>query len=226
MCQLGPYNANNQRRTSLLDSIIYFIDNNFEEYNDTFNFEKKGITWEFHRTFDVINQDFGGCCSSTCTWLCNELKDNYEDVGILSFIRPNGTGHTLNYILHNEYYYIVDLLPYTNNYPKVIKESGIKSDFLQTNYVTGCCLKTSNLDSFAFFYGRIQATKGFDHLFFQIEERAVPPCSFVKKGNDNYLLYPTRKKIKKLNGFKEKNLKFDFIDIDFDRDEIPNGYFI
>jgi hypothetical protein len=42
MCQLGPYNANNQRRTSLLDSIIYFIDNNFEEYNDTFNLELLG----------------------------------------------------------------------------------------------------------------------------------------------------------------------------------------
>ena len=119
------------------------------------------------------------------------LFDKYQEVGYISFSRPNGSGHVFNYILTEGWYYLYDLCPLTDRYiNNVLIESGKMADFLKAKYVTGALLKCRQLESFALFYKRLQLRGGFDHLFFKHRSPEVGPISAIDKGGITTILMP------------------------------------
>lgn len=123
---------------------------------------------------------------SDAAWLRYLLFEKYQDVGYISFSRPNGSGHVFNYILSDGWYYLYDLCPLTEKYIKnVLVESGKMADFLKAKYVTGALLQCRQLESFALFFKRLQLRGGFDHLFFKHSGAEVGPISTIIKGGDN-----------------------------------------
>ncbi|MGM0125498.1 hypothetical protein IGI37_002897 [Enterococcus sp. AZ194] len=220
---LGKVTTGNNRVT-LLDSLLFFQSINFKEFDDTLYINDSGLNWEFHRTGDIAFLSNSGCCSSTAGWACFELKNKFDEVGMLSLFRPNGTGHVFNYIYHKKKYYVFDFLPFTKNYGAKLIETGEKRSFIKNKYLTSICYETIDLNYFSRFFGRIQASKGFDHLFFQIKSYSSPPCSYI---GDEYkvLIYPENHKIIKLSSYKEENMGFLRVPLKISDEIISSDYF-
>ncbi len=186
--------------------------------------EGSGLNWEFHRKSEIAFSSNSGCCSSTAGWACYDLKNKFDEIGMLSLFRPNGTGHVFNYIHHKKSFYIFDFLPFTKNYSSRFIETGEKKDFIKNQYLTSICYQTADLNYFSRFFGRIQASKGFDHLFFQIKSYSCPPCSYT---GDEYkiLIYPEHHDITKLESYKEEKMSFLRLPLKISARDIPSEYF-
>lgn len=177
--------------STLYDALQLFVTSNFHELLDVVVIAENNIEWEHHKPGYYAILTNCGCCSSDAAWLRYLLFDKYQEVGYISFSRPNGSGHVFNYILTEGWYYLYDLCPLTDRYiNNVLIESGKMADFLKAKYVTGALLKCRQLESFALFYKRLQLRGGFDHLFFKHRSPEVGPISAIDKGGITTILMP------------------------------------
>ena len=177
--------------STLYDALQLFVTSNFHELLDVVVIAENNIEWEHHKPGYYAILTNCGCCSSDAAWLRYLLFDKYQEVGYISFSRPNGSGHVFNYILTEGWYYLYDLCPLTDRYiNNVLIESGKMADFLKAKYVTGALLKCRQLESFALFYKRLQLRGGFDHLFFKHRSPEVGPISAINKGGITTILMP------------------------------------
>jgi hypothetical protein len=151
----------------------------FEEVIDVLRLDYNGVTWEHHKPGCHAVLTNRGCCSSIASWVNYLVGDKYPIRGYFGYTRPDASGHIFNYFFHNDFYYLVDANAMLYNYaPKCCKETGIKKDFLNASYITGCCYKTNDLYSFVKYYSRILKFKGFDFLYYTLPpDEYVPPSS-------------------------------------------------
>jgi hypothetical protein len=137
-----------------------------------------------------------GCCSSVASWLKYYLDDIYDENGYFSFIRPNGSGHVMNYIKTNGWYYVIDLTPYViDEKYKLIYESGNKVDYVKSKNVTGVLMKCKDLVSYALYYERIQAVGGFHFIYFKSVDKDVNSILIRQTNGKIRVVYPEHSKI-------------------------------
>ncbi|MHC1748509.1 MAG: hypothetical protein AB9856_09025 [Cellulosilyticaceae bacterium] len=184
----------------------------FFEVDDPKYIEENGYIWEHHKPgYDAILTNCG-CCATNSSWLNYLIDGKYEEIGLLAYSRPNGTGHVMNCIYHDKWYYIIDLLPHQKKYQQYFcKESGIKRDFFMSKYFTGNLMRCRNLQSYVRFFQRIQMYNGFEHLFFYQKSLNAHPVS--TKENDRYItiIYPQNNKIINLSN-DLKTIKHCFVE--------------
>ena len=197
---------------TLYDAVQLFVACNFHDLLDIVVIEENNIEWEHHKPGYYAILTNCGCCASDAAWLRYLLFEKYQDVGYISFSRPNGSGHVFNYILSDGWYYLYDLCPLTEKYIKnVLVESGKMADFLKAKYVTGALLQCRQLESFALFFTRLQLRGGFDHLFFKHSGAEVGPISTIIKGGITTILMPENAGITPLLMPNTKTIQSKFV---------------
>lgn len=176
---------------NLYEVLQSFLLSNFKYIMDVEYSDFKGVIWEIHKTAEEIVYSNSGCCYAVASWVKYFLDEIYEENGFLSFVRPNGTGHVMNYIRHNGWYYVIDLTPYVlSEKYKMFYESGNKIDYLRSNNVTGILTKCKELKSYALYYDRLQSVGGFNFIYFISKEKNVVPIAIRQTDNKIAVIYP------------------------------------
>lgn len=98
------------------------------------------------------------------------------------------TGHIVNFVIFNSYYYIIDLFAYVNEYIKYVPiEIGTKSDFLKNRLITGTILKCKSLDSFLNYYITYSRINQKKFVFVKTSQEYIPPIACIKGKKVLYL---------------------------------------
>ena len=80
----------------------------FEESNDIIIKEFEQVPWQLHKSGKYAYETNHGCCASSAAWLNYVVGDLYSEKGYFQWIRPDGSGHVINYFYVNDQYYLVD----------------------------------------------------------------------------------------------------------------------
>lgn len=166
---------------NLYEAVQLFIISQFKQSMDIKYISQNGVTWEIHKPGYWAVKTNHGCCSSDAAWLRYILDGKYEEIGYFSFSRPNGSGHVYNYFRIDQWFYLYDLFPLTQqNFNYALKENGEKKKYIKSKYITGILVKCRTLEDYAHYYARIQMTKNFDHMFFCSASYDVSPIAIKK----------------------------------------------
>lgn len=199
---------------NLYEAIQLFQVGSFREELDVVIIKENDYVWEHHKPsiYSVLSNC--GCCSSIASWLNFMIKNKYEQTGYFSLSRPNGSGHVMNYIYHNNWYYLIDLLPMVEQYVDTIcSETGRRIDFMKSKYITGILAKSKSLESYVNFYRRIQLRGGFEHLFFYSNGHEVGPMSNRDNNNKKIICFSRDEQVICLSDTKVlKTLDYEFVD--------------
>jgi hypothetical protein len=151
----------------------------FQDKDDVIKKAFNGNLWEHHKPgYHAVLSNYG-CCSSVASWLNYLINGKYPETGYIGFFRPDVSGHVINYIYKNNWYYIIDISAMENNFiMDCCKETGNRLDLLKAKYITGCCYKTTDVSYFVKFHSRIQKYHNFEFLYYKVPSVPyLPPCS-------------------------------------------------
>lgn len=194
---------------NVYEAVQLFQISQFQDKEDVISIEYNGKKWEHSKPgYHAIFCNYG-CCSSIAAWLNYLIHDKYPETGYLCFIRPDGTGHVMNYIVYNNSYYIIDLTPMT--FDKAVtccKETGAKKDFISSKYITGHCFKTIDLSQFVIYHSRIQKFHNFEFLYYKMPDLPYLPPITIEKMEDDRILMFSSYKLEKLNNIKSIDIQF------------------
>lgn len=132
--------------SSLCEALQLYEIGGFTTLDDCIQTDKNGIIWEHHKPgYDAVltNQ---GCCAAAANWLNYLLDGDYEETGYIATIYRDGRSHIINYILQDNWYYMIDL---TNYLAGAGQRSTDLEDSYSTNFILGNILKTSSPDLYA-----------------------------------------------------------------------------
>jgi len=194
---------------TLLDAVNLFRLSNFEEYNDVIMLqEENGIIWEHHKPgyYSVLSN--GGCCSSSASWLAFLLEDKYEEIGYLCYVRSNQSGHCINYIYHEGWYYFIDMSLQVEKYrSKIAKETGKIKDYLISRPFANAFMKAPTIRAYVEYLSKYYKVQNRSFLFSRSKGTIVPPISLQCNGEKLQVLYPMTYGIEIIEQNKEK---FDY----------------
>lgn len=166
---------------TLYEAVLLYLLSGFHDDLDVVYMDDGRYNWEHHKPGYYAVLTNCGCCASEAAWLRYILDDRYEKMGYFAFSRPNGSGHILNYIFHEGWYYLYDLCTLSDRYvATALNETGDLKDYLKTRFITCALLKCKTLEDYARYFRRLQLRGGFDHLFFSYETSEVPPIASEK----------------------------------------------
>jgi len=177
--------------STLYEAIQQFSCCGFTESSDTIKIQENGILWEHHKPgyYSVLTNT--GCCSSAASWLAYILENRYDEIGMLSFIRPSGGGHVINYIRHDGWIYFVDMMAHTKDYAtKGVPETGQAKDIIKSKIVTSMCVKARSFEEYARFYRRYLQYKGSEYFFTKQALDVCCPISADRRGNMLVIILP------------------------------------
>ncbi len=190
MVRLSPQEKRD-RISTLYEAVQLFLLSRFHQMSDVKLVREGERLWEFHKPgyYAVLTNE--GCCSSDASWLRYLLDGKYEKMGYFSFSRPTGSGHVCNYFVHDGWYYLYDLTPFTDqNVHTALAETGQRRDYLSCKFVSGILIKCKRLEDYAHYFARIQMTRGYDHLFFDNPEQEMPPIAVERNQGVITICYP------------------------------------
>ena len=198
---------------TFLDMILLFIVSNFKTSDDTIKRAYQGLTWEFYKPGYLSVLTNTGCCATCCSWANFFLKKIYSDIGIIGILKPN-SGHAINYIHTNGWYYIFDLQPLLNeNIENLTYQSGLLKDFVKSKYITANFFKSKSLEDFAKFHNRFCSLK-YPHLFYIKEEYCdCPPLSWEEINGKKCCYIPKVKGIKIIQWNISSNLFYSWVNL-------------
>ncbi|MCI8692764.1 MAG: hypothetical protein HFH91_08525 [Lachnospiraceae bacterium] len=155
------------------------------ECNDVVSFSYDRLEWQLHKSGRYAYETNEGCCATSAAWLNYIVEYTYHERGYLHFLRPDGSGHVLNYILLNGKYYIIDMTALTKENAKFAPvETGLKKDYVSSKFYTGICAQANNLMDYVNFHRRFQMTKGYEFSYLSKSPVSAlsPNCSYVENG--------------------------------------------
>ena len=174
---------------NLYEAVQCFQIGNFQSSDDNILISKNSIDLIFHKSGYKAHLTNRGCCSSIANWLNFLISGIYSETGEIIIISENGGGHAINYIKHENNYYIIDLTPYLlSNKNYVTFESGNIIDYRHSKFLTGILIKTSSLEYFTEFFSKFMGKyKNIKFLFFQ----QTTECIFegIKRSPNKLSLY-------------------------------------
>lgn len=133
---------------TLYEALQLYQIGNFCSADDNVRIPENGIDWEYHTPgrSAVINNC--GCCATDSAWLHYLLDGDYDEIGYIATSQRDGSGHVYNYIQDGEWYYIIDLTHYRNDWIATIEENGDMAAYSRSDRVLGNIHRTKNLTSF------------------------------------------------------------------------------
>lgn len=151
---------------------------NFVESSDSTIFGERCIEWQEHISGSLALKMNRGRCASLAGIFTYLLHDKFTTMGTIAIISNSGVGPALNYIIDKGFYYFIDLYTQINsNVINVPLETGVKSDFVRTKYVTGVCLKCTSIHNFTAFFERYNCMKKREFLYLLYDSELCPPMS-------------------------------------------------
>lgn len=124
--------------STLYEALQLYQVGNFTPSDDNVRMFDGGIMWEHHKPGYHAVRTNTGCCATDSNWLRYILDGDYDEVGYIATSQRDGSGHIYNYILHNGWYYIIDLTHYHVSGPLVTAlESGQMNDYYRSDYILG-----------------------------------------------------------------------------------------
>lgn len=173
------------QKLNLYEAIQLFHVVDFRECVDIVSYKDNGIVWQLHKSGKYALETNRGFCASAAAWLNYVIAITYPERGYLHYLRPNGTGHVLNYVMFNCMCYIVDMMALTRlNVSGSPKETGSLRDYRSSRYPTGSCLQTNSLEYFVRFHSRLQKTKGYQFSYFSLPPYSALPPSAIEFVDD------------------------------------------
>jgi len=91
-----------------------------------------------------------GCCATDSNWLHYILSGDYDEVGYLATSQRDGSGHVYNYILHDGWYYFIDLTHYHASGSPINNavEDGDMNSYRATDFILGNIHKTQSVQAY------------------------------------------------------------------------------
>lgn len=134
---------------TLYDVIQYVQAVNFTFANDNRRTTEAGIDWEHHKPGVYAIRTNEGCCATISNLLAYLLAGDYEEIGFLSYSHENGSGHVLNYIVHNGKYYLVDMTCHRNDFLGGRVETGEAHHYFpKNNMIAGYIHEVEHLEDY------------------------------------------------------------------------------
>ena len=168
---------------------LYQMVRHFEESNDIIIKEFEQVPWQLHKSGKYAYETNHGCCASSAAWLNYVVGDLYSEKGYFQWIRPDGSGHVINYFYVNDQYYLVDMSALTEKNAKYSPiETGKKADYVNSKFSSGACIQVKELEDFINYHRKIFLWKGYEFNYLKKKNmNTIPPCySYHEK---NLLIY-------------------------------------
>lgn len=141
------------RIATLYEALQLFQIGQFADANDNQRILENNIHWEHHKPGYHAVRTNEGCCASDTSWLNYLLRGDYEQTGMIAYSQSDGNGHVFNYILHEGYYYIIDLTHYRTDWLSAsAMESGSTADYRASDYIAGNVHKAASLEAYVSYY--------------------------------------------------------------------------
>ena len=135
--------------STLYEALQLYQVGNFAPSDDNVRMFDGGIMWEHHKPGYHAVRTNTGCCATDSNWLRYILDGDYEEVGYIATSQRDGSGHIYNYLLHEGWYYIIDLTHYHASGPLVTAlESGQMNDYYRSDYILGNIHKVKNIQDY------------------------------------------------------------------------------
>lgn len=156
--------------------------NNFKKKLDISFQEQDIFTWEIHRDGQSALQQGYGCCATFSGLFSCFLKEYFEEIYNFCIVSDSGWGHALNIIKYKKYYYFFDLSSQINEHKNYVPiETGRKTDFLKTKFITGGCYKTISIENFINFFLKYLRLSKRHFLFYTTCNTCIPPIAMQQE---------------------------------------------
>lgn len=195
---------------TLYEALQLFQISNFSSGDDNVHLKENNIIWEHHKPgYDAVRTNTG-CCATDTNWLNYLLKGDYPEVGYLAWSQTDGSGHIINYILYDGYYYFIDLTHYRTDYTESCAvESGALSDYERSDFITGNLHKTSSVDAYIHYI--LEQFNNPPALFFLYQAENCMPVASVSTRDGMKILYPNNADIRIAYDDKADDLLCEFV---------------
>ena len=136
--------------STLYEALQLYQVGNFTASDDNVRLSENGINWEHHKPGYHAVRTNTGCCATDSNWLRYILDGDYEEVGYIATSQRDGSGHIYNYILHEGWYYIIDLTHYRAVGSSIdsAEENGDLNAYHATDFINGNIHKTQNIQDY------------------------------------------------------------------------------
>lgn len=134
--------------STLYEALQLYQVGNFTASDDNVRIMENGINWEHHKPGYHAVRTNTGCCATDSNWLRYILDGDYEEVGYIATSQRDGSGHIFNYILHEDWYYIIDLTHYRATDIMSATEDGELNSYYATDFIAGNIHKTQNIQNY------------------------------------------------------------------------------
>lgn len=153
----GTPEEKQQNISTLYEALQLYQVGNFTSSDDNVRISENGINWEHHKPGYHAVRTNTGCCATDSNWLHYILDGDYEEVGFFATSQRDGSGHVYNYILHDGWYYFVDLTHYHASGSPIDSavENGDLASYYATDYILGNVHKARNVGDYVDY---VQAT--------------------------------------------------------------------
>ena len=185
--------------STLYEALQLFQISNFSEADDNVRIMENRLDWEHHKPgYDAVRTN-EGCCASDSNWLNYILKGDYEQVGFLAYSQQDGSGHIINYIYHDGFYYFIDLTHYRTDFlDSSAPETGDMGDYRNSDFVSGNLHKARTPEAYVQYCVDSFNDPPARFFLYQAED-CLPICSGMKDGKMT-IFYPQGTEIKEIDG--------------------------
>ena len=196
--------------STLYEAIQLFKISGFTYSEDNAKVQEDGINWEHHKPgYDAVRTNTG-CCAADSNWLNYILDGDYEQIGFLAYSRVNGSGHILNYIFQDGYYYFIDLMSYEEEaLTEMACENGMLRDFENSGTGAGCLFKARSPEDFVKYYADVHVD-ALNLFFFYQAENCVPLSGEMVDGVKT-MLYPEEYDVRVIEGRNPGKISVKFV---------------
>lgn len=139
-----------QNISTLYEALQLYQVGNFTSSDDNIRISENGVNWEHHKPGYHAVRTNTGCCATDSNWLHYILDGDYEEVGFFATSQRDGSGHVYNYILHDGWYYFVDLTHYHASGSPIDNavEDGDLNSYYSTDYILGNIHKARSVQDY------------------------------------------------------------------------------
>lgn len=191
--------------TNLYEALQLFQISDFKASRDNVRIAENGVNWEHHKPGYHAVRTNEGCCASNSSWLNYILKNDYDELGFVSYSYSNGNGHVFNYIKKDGFYYVIDLTRYeTESGNSMVVETGDRENF----DFSGCIIKVKSLSDYALQYFPRQSNP--PGLFTSYAADLVIPVDSIPKDADMVITIPKGSKVTVLFDNKYDNMDLSY----------------
>ncbi len=136
--------------STLYEALQLYQVGNFVPADDNIRIGENGINWEHHKPGYHAVRTNCGCCATDSNWLRYILDGDYDEIGFLATSQSDGSGHVYNYILHDGWYYFIDLTHYHAGggmFDSAV-EDGDSVSYYSTDFILGNIHKTESVNAY------------------------------------------------------------------------------